>query len=211
MKGRRMFLRLGYWGKILRMDAERLVRQVYEEGRARLEADPNARTWCSLTRMWLHELGLQAEWTAQVVRDDWRDQLKEQIMKMEEKRWRQGVMHNVRLQGYAKWKAELTLDAERYLQVQQVNRRRMWTKLRGGCLELRLETGRWEMTMVMGKQVKMPRWIRLCTLCFEEVEDAEHTLFRCPCFKKLRTEFLEGCGLAGKEREKFFPGRGRGS
>ena len=34
-------------------------------------------------------------------------------------------MHNVRLQGSAKWKAELTLDAELYLKVQQVNRRRM--------------------------------------------------------------------------------------
>ena len=122
-------------------------------------------------------------------------------------------MHNVRLQGYAKWKAELTLDAELYLKVQQVNRRRMWTKLRGGCLELRVETGRWETTMVMGKQVKMPRWVRLCTLCFEEVEDAEHTLFRCPCFNKLRTAFLESCGLAGKElsaaREVLSGQRGR--
>ena len=39
----------------------------------------------------------------------------------------------------------------------------------------------------------------MCALCFEEVEDAEHTLFRCPCFKKLRTAFLEGSGLAGEE------------
>ena len=51
-----------------------------------------------------------------------------------------------------------------------------------------------------GKQVKLPRSFRMCTLCFEEVEDAEHTLFRCPCFKKLRTAFLEGTGLAARGR-----------
>ena len=51
MKGRRMLLRLGYWGKIVRMSGGRLVRQAYEEGRARLELDAGARTWCSLTRL----------------------------------------------------------------------------------------------------------------------------------------------------------------
>ncbi len=59
-------------------------------------------------------------------------------------------------------------------------------------LILRVETGRWETAVMSGKQVKLPRSFRMCTLCFEEVEDAEHTLFRCPCFKKLRTAFLEG-------------------
>ena len=41
MLGRRMLLRLSYWGKILRMGKDRLVRRVYEVGRARLEADLN--------------------------------------------------------------------------------------------------------------------------------------------------------------------------
>jgi len=36
MRGRRMMLRLSYWGKILAMPDERLVNSVYEGGRALL-------------------------------------------------------------------------------------------------------------------------------------------------------------------------------
>ena len=50
-------------------------------------------------------------------------------MKMEERRWRQGVERNVRLEGYAKWKEELTTEAELYLKVRHEKRRRLWTKL----------------------------------------------------------------------------------
>jgi hypothetical protein len=35
-----------------------------------------------------------------------RTNFKEEIMKMEERRWRQGVERNVRLEGYARWKEE---------------------------------------------------------------------------------------------------------
>ena len=182
------------------MSGSRLVRHVYEEGRARLELDAGAKTWCNLTRMWLQELGFQAEWNAQAVGEDWPGRLRKQIMRLEERRWRHGVENNVRLVGYAKWKKVLTTEAELYLKVRHEKRRRLWTKLRGGCLELRVETGRWETIMMRGKQVMLPRGFRMCTLCFEEVEDEEHTLFRCPSFKRIRTEFLEGCGLAEEEQ-----------
>ena len=44
LRGRRMLLRLVYWGKILRMGKERLVKRLYEAGRARLSIDPKAST-----------------------------------------------------------------------------------------------------------------------------------------------------------------------
>ena len=70
MRGRRMLLRLSYWGKILGMDEGRWVRKVYEQGRARLAGNARANTWCNLTRKWLLELGLHREWQDQAVGQD---------------------------------------------------------------------------------------------------------------------------------------------
>jgi len=195
---RRMLLRLTYWGKVLRMETQRLVRRVYEVGRARLEANPNDNTWCNLTRKWLRQLGLETVWKTQTVDDQWRETLKERIMRVEEQRWRLGTSKNARLENYAKWKTCLTTCAEQYLAERSGSRRRLWTKLRAGSLELRIETGRWEWVVAAGVQKMVPRWARLCPLCFGEVEDAEHSLFRCPAYTKLRTQFLLGAGLVGE-------------
>ena len=167
-----MLLRLAYWGKIVRMGAGRLVKQVYEAGLARLNANPKANTWCCLTRAWLLELGLQEAWQKQEVSDSWREVVKERIMTAEGVRWRSGVSRNARLEGYAKWKTGLRLVPEEYLCERNVNRRRLWSKLRAGCLELRVEMGRWERLTVAGIQKLVPRWARRCTLCYSQVEDA---------------------------------------
>ena len=34
-------------------------------------------------------------------------------------------------------------------------------------------------------------------LCFREVEDAEHVLFRCPAYESQRSAFLAGSGMSG--------------
>ena len=111
-------------------------------------------------------------------------------------RWRSGVGQNARLEGYSKWKAQLSLGPEKYLSERNVHRRRLWCKLRAGCLEVRLETGRWERMTVAGAQKLVPRWARRCTLCFTEVEDAEHALLRCPTYERLRAAFWLASGLA---------------
>ena len=66
-----------------------------------------------------------------------------------------------------------------------------------GCLELRVETGRWEWLTVAGVQRMAPRWARLCPLCFLEVEDAEHALLRRSAYDHLRKPFLLESGLTG--------------
>jgi len=58
--------------------------------------------------------------------------------------------------------------------------------------------------VVMGKQQRVPRHARICTLCFREVEDAHHTLFRCPWFKEERAQLLKSAGkktVSGEERQ----------
>ena len=58
------------------MDDGRWVKQVYEEGRARLERRANASMWCNLTRKWLLELGLREEWEAQATGPEWQEALR---------------------------------------------------------------------------------------------------------------------------------------
>ena len=164
----------------------RWVKKVYEHGRRRLENDGRANTWCNLTRKWLRDLGLEEEWKQQAVGPAWQERLKAKIMEYEARNWRKRVVRedNVKLKDYGKWKTKPEL--ERYLQRENVHQRRMWTKLRAGILELRVETGRWEHMSVWGRQVRMPRRLRRCKLCFGEVEDARHLLFRCPAYHRQR-------------------------
>ena len=82
------------------------------------------------------------------------------------------MVKNAKLEEYAKWKTKP--EKEDYLEHADTHQRRLWTKLRSGCLELRVETGRWERVSVGG--------MRKCKLCFGGVENAHHVLFRCPAY-----------------------------
>ena len=59
LAGRRMMLRLFFWRKILMCGADRWVRRVYEASRRRAEA--GGKSWCSLTRLWLRQLGSETQ------------------------------------------------------------------------------------------------------------------------------------------------------
>jgi len=140
MRGRRMLLRLSYWGKVLAMDGQRWVKRVYEHGRARLEGNANANTWCKLTREWLLELGLDAEWNAQAVGPEWQEKVRGAIVERETRLWRMRAVKNAKLEEYVRWKHKPGM--EECLMHPMAQHRRLWTKMRGGCLELRIETGR---------------------------------------------------------------------
>jgi len=95
----------------------------------------------------------------------------------------------------------LRLGPEEYLSERNMNRRRLWSKLRAGCLELRVKKGRCERLTVAGVQ-ELVRWTRSCTLCYREVEDAAHMLCRCPAYDRLRTAFGLGPEMAAKLCER---------
>ena len=71
----------------------------------------------------------------------------------------------------------------RCVQVNSKRQRRMLAKLRGGTVELRIETGRWR---------GLERQERLCKCCESgEVEDVEHLVMRCAHVKEERGKLME--------------------
>ena len=95
------------------------------------------------------------------------------------------------------WEMKIREVHVEYLEHANARQRRLWTKLRGGCLELRVETGRWERMSVGGQQVAVPRHLRYCKMCFREVEDSAHVFFRCPAYRTQRDALAEQvCKLA---------------
>jgi hypothetical protein len=82
------------------------------------------------------------------------------------------------------------LDAEAYLSVphggwndRTLEGRRILTRLRFGCNELRVNIGRWEARPVAE---------RVCRLCAEGVEDERHFLLHCPFLNEERMRLWHG-------------------
>lgn len=90
MRGRRDFLRLLYWGQIMRKK-EGLRWEVYQEGRKRVGRDGAA--WCDYTRKCLRETGLGEFWESQdsmkVGEGEWRAEVYQRIQKREEEGWKE--------------------------------------------------------------------------------------------------------------------------
>ena len=213
MKGRRMLLRLTYWSKILKMDKGRLVRRVYEAGRTAHAANKAVKNWASRTHQWLGELGLEECWKKQEIAEDWQDTVRAKISELEERDWTAGMTSKPKIARYRTWKK--TLGREAYLDERENEQgRRSLTKCRGGALELRVETGRWETMRVRGAVVKLQRHQRICEVCFRGVEDEMHFVMRCPAYTADRNVVLakaaRGMGFGAQLAGKIVAGQYKG-
>ncbi len=108
---------------------------------------------------------------------------------------RRATRGNGKLQLYSLVKQ--AFGRELYLQCPDAQHRRLWTKLRAGALELRVETGRWERVSVGGRQVPVPRYLRECELCWAGVGDERHFLFRCASLESVRRTFWRAISSHG--------------
>lgn len=190
MRARRDLLRLKYWARILQMGEERLVRQVYEQGRRAVQqGTAKANTWCVYTRELLGELGLEEHWETNETPglEEWDLVLREKIEEREQRAWREGVERKPKLELYGRIKTELKM--ERYLEIEDVRGRSWMTALRGGTHPLRVETGRYRAT---SRRRRLERWERRCLICGNgEVEDELHFLLRCGEHEEARDRMME--------------------
>ena len=195
---RRKMLRIRFWGKIERMKADRWVKRVYEESRRQFEEDPSMKNWCSLTCRWMREAGLGEVWTRRDASGDmigWKETVKNAVMEQESAVWRSAVLGKPKLEPvYAHVKK--ILEYEDYLDHPDVEGRRILLGMRSGTNGLRVDTGRWEFVVVLGKKTRLPRSLRVCQVCFDGVEDEMHFVLDCPGYAVEREDMFRGLDVS---------------
>ena len=149
------------------MAPARWAKRAYERSKELLEQGGRGGGWCADTKHCLEQLGLQEWWSSQQVPEDWKESVRKAVLHSEVRQWLEQVRGNGKLQLYSLVKQ--AFGRELYLQCPDAQHRRLWTKLRAGALELRVETGRWERVSVGGRQVPVPRYLRECELCWAGV------------------------------------------
>ena len=86
MEGRRDFIRLKYWGKLLKMSAERLPRRIYEISKMLTENTKGS--WSYITKTLLINLNLAVAWINKTLeRTVWTALLKQRIRERESREW----------------------------------------------------------------------------------------------------------------------------
>jgi hypothetical protein len=198
VQGRREYLRLAYWGKVVRERKTSVVRVVYEEGRRRMEAGKAGRgEWCVETARLLREMGMGEEWDLEKVggEREWKAMVRGMVQGREEDRWRVAMTKKVTLESYVRVKPRL--KAEWFLGEGRVWVRR-WVRLRAGasCLEV-----------VAGRRRGVARDKRVCGWC-GVVEDERHFLDVCKRWASVRREAWETVRLWDEEGVKRVAGWG---
>lgn len=186
-------LRLRYWGKILRMTEDRLVKIVYKESHQRLEEEERKRergeettstdTWCKYTKELLGELQLGNVWAEQRVppESEWNKLIRDSIHAREQLHWRTTCLTKPKLRTYSKLKR--VLRKEPLLNVYHRGGVPEMVKLRGGTNRLRIEKGRYRKEKVEE---------RICVFCEKkEIEDEKHFMLRCSAYTAQREKMWE--------------------
>jgi hypothetical protein len=198
LKGRRDFLTLNYWGKIVGgMSPSRLVYQVYHNSRSRYDTNHNnnnnhgTNRWCYNIHTLLKEIGMEDTWHHNTLTPSeakqWRSTVKEKIGEREEAQWKERMQHKPKLRTYRQLKTRLIF--EQYLTTKDREEREVMTRLRGGTNELRIENGRYAIT---NRDRPLELDERRCLICMNgEIEDETHFLLDCCVYEDLRQEMLD--------------------
>lgn len=187
VQGRREYLRLVYWGKIVREGKlkDGIVSAVYKEGRRRvIDGRAGPKEWCVGVRTILDRIGLGEYWVSEDVMEEaeWKRMVRVMMHEYEQFQWKErmcgggrGLMGKIKLGHYIRIKTRL--KKEWFLREhRQVVRR--WVQLRSGVEDLEVERGR---------RTRMRREDRLCRCCnLNKVEDVSHFLIECTCWSGRR-------------------------
>ena len=185
LEARRDLARLRFWGKIILMSEDRLVKKVYRIRKAAVEQGSDKKNWCWHTKALLEQLGLGQVWVSEQIgatHAGWISQVKAVIKDREQKLWRLEVERKPKLRVYANLKTNL--EPELYLEHENPWNRRLFTMLRSGTNWLRIEIGRWK---------KEPVEKRVCEICMSrhQVEDEIHFLLDCEVYDEVRKRMYE--------------------
>ena len=124
LEARRDLARLRFWGKIVLMSEDRLVKRVYRVRKAAVDQGVTRRTGAT-AKVLLEKLGLGQVWASEQIgasQSGWISQVKAVIKDREQNLWRLEVEHKPKLRLYANLKTKWNCTWD------------MRTFVTGGCL-----------------------------------------------------------------------------
>ena len=143
-----------------------------------------AKCWATAIRRILQETGFGDVWANQFVSypNAFKYEFKQRCKDMDSQEWQHKVSTFGSLRTYRLIKT--SLEYEKYLDFPlSQNYLNLFTRIRGGLTEIRMNTGRW------GWEGNLPAERRFCTFCnLEQVEDEFHVIFVCPAWSTFRME-----------------------
>lgn len=199
MEGRREVLKLRFFGRLVRMERCRVVRQVFVMRKGSWQEGEWG--WFEEVHGLLRKYGLEEWWEEEKWRKfpkkkEWEKLVEEAVEKEEEEKWKEGMAAKATLENYARVKKRMGL--EDYLA--RANGYRpgtvLRTKLRGGTNALRVSQGR-------QSRPKLERHERVCLVCNSgQVEDEAHFVMDCAELAKARAAMWKRImGAVRKEPE----------
>ena len=171
-----------YWLRILHMSNYRLPKICYKLQCKWLDANPRTKCWASDIRDILLANGFGYAWYDQGVGNekDFLRMFEQKLKDIDINVWFSEVADMSRLRTYRILKDRFCYET--YLNDNLITLyKQMLVKFRGGLLELRANTGRFE---------SIPFNERICQVCNSDIETEFHFLLICPYFDHLRQEFI---------------------
>jgi hypothetical protein len=188
MEARRDMLKLRFFGRLVRMDKDRVVRKVFLQRKGGWQEGDEG--WMGHVKkvMGKYELGEwwnEGKWKKFPKKKEWERMVDERVGKEEARRWRQEMEGKVTLENYRRVQNQLVMAD--YLLVAKGYRPGtvLRTKLRGGTNALRVSQGRHQ-------KPKLERHERICLVCNSgHVEDEAHFVMTCTALEKPRARMWD--------------------
>ena len=177
LRARREIRQLRYWGKLVKMEDSRLVKQIYKQCKER--TGYQKRSFCYSIQTLLNKFDLGHLWKSELIGElnDWEARIQACVRQYDQDIWASAVQMKPKLRTYKMLKAGVR--REEYLSWEITDEQRvLYARLRSGSHQLRIERGRWE------HEVEAER---LCLVCGTGViENERHFLLECFVFERPR-------------------------
>ena len=180
-----------HWCNMINMDSARLTKKVFRWAHNQALAG-NKKNWVYLVNKYMCDINLQeitnVHSTLNVKQTV--NNVKMKLNEIHEIKWLEKINREEAVRGtgrnklrtYRLFKKELKTEA--YVNIIMPKRHRSaLAKFRAGVAPLRIETGRYERTIVPINQ-------RTCFNCLNNIEDEFHVIMKCPIYNELRQELL---------------------
>lgn len=199
MEARREIRQLRYWGKLVKMENSRLVKQIYRFCKERTSRQKGSFGYS--IRKLLDKFDLGHLWRSELIGElkEWESRVQACVRQKDQDVWSAAVLRKPKLRTYSVIKTRVR--REEYLSWEITGEQRvLYARLRSGSHQLRIERGRWD-----GEQEAE----RLCKICGTgKIENESHFLLECYVFERFRRNMyrriLQETGydlMAVKEKE----------